>query len=59
MFPNKYADQALAISNETIQSLESRMQEYVSKWLEDTSNRDKIDNKYKYEQPLLIYEMLV
>ena len=39
MFPNKYADQALAISNETIQSLESRMQEYVSKWLEDTSNK--------------------
>lgn len=39
MFPNKYADQALAISNKTIQSLESRMQEYVSKWLEDTSNK--------------------
>ncbi|AUB64308.1 peptidase M56 [Bacillus thuringiensis] len=39
MFPKKYADQALTISNETIQSLESRMQEYVSKWLEDTSNK--------------------
>ncbi|MFC9446626.1 peptidase M56 [Bacillus cereus] len=38
MFPNKYADQALAISNETIQSLESRMQESVSKWLEETNN---------------------
>ncbi len=39
MFPNKYADQALTISNKTIQSLESRMQESVSKWLEDTSNK--------------------
>ncbi|WP_336821173.1 peptidase M56 [Bacillus thuringiensis] len=39
MFPKKYADQALTISNETIQSLESRMQEYISKWLEDTSNK--------------------
>lgn len=39
MFPKKYADQALTISNETIQSLESRMQESVSKWLEDTSNK--------------------
>lgn len=38
MFPTKYADQALAISNETIQSLESRMQESVSKWLEKTNN---------------------
>ncbi|HDR7952051.1 TPA: peptidase M56 [Bacillus toyonensis] len=38
MFPKKYADQALAISNETIQSLESRMQESVSKWLEETNN---------------------
>ncbi|PEA07000.1 peptidase M56 [Bacillus cereus] len=38
MFPTKYADQALAISNETIQSLESRMQESVSKWLEETNN---------------------
>ncbi|EOO27420.1 hypothetical protein ICM_01734 [Bacillus cereus BAG1X2-3] len=39
MFPKKYADQALTISNETIQSLESRMQESVAKWLEDTSNK--------------------
>ncbi|AVP48529.1 peptidase M56 [Bacillus cereus] len=38
MFPNKYADQALAISNKIIQSLESRMQESVSKWLEETNN---------------------
>lgn len=38
MFPKKYEDQALAISNETIQSLESRMQESVSKWLEKTNN---------------------
>ncbi|EKS8366869.1 peptidase M56 [Bacillus thuringiensis] len=38
MFPNKYADQALAISNKIIQSLESRMQESVSKWLEQTNN---------------------
>lgn len=39
MFPNKYADQALAISNKIIQSLESRMQESVSKWLEETNNK--------------------
>ncbi|MDF9529401.1 MULTISPECIES: peptidase M56 [Bacillus cereus group] len=38
MFSNKYADQALAISNKIIQSLESRMQESVSKWLEQTNN---------------------
>lgn len=38
MFPNKYADQALAISIKIIQSLESRMQESVSKWLEETNN---------------------
>ncbi|SCA97105.1 Membrane associated protein [Bacillus mycoides] len=38
LFPNKYANQALAISNETIQSLESRMQESVSKWLEEANN---------------------
>ncbi|MGX5441073.1 peptidase M56 [Bacillus thuringiensis] len=38
MFPKKYADQALAISNKIIQSLESRMQESVSKWLEETNN---------------------
>ncbi|MBK5492840.1 peptidase M56 [Bacillus thuringiensis] len=38
MFPNKYADQALAISNKIIQPLESRMQESVSKSLEETNN---------------------